>query len=48
VVRIRTGRLEPLGPFDVQLSSLGGRGMERLLDSFREIRGPLLVDAYLR
>jgi hypothetical protein len=48
VVRIRTGRLEPLGPFDVQLSSLGRRSMDRLLDAFRDIRGPLLVDAYLR
>jgi hypothetical protein len=48
VVRIRTGRLEKLGPYDVQLSSVGGRGIDRLLDAFRDIRGPLLVDAYLR
>jgi hypothetical protein len=48
VVRIRTGRLEPLGPFDLQLSSIGRRGLERLVDVLREIRGTLLVDAYLR
>ena len=48
VVRIRTGRLEPLGPHDLQLPSLGRRGVDRLLDALREIRGPLLVDAYLR
>lgn len=48
VVRIRTGKLQPLGPHDVQLSALGARGMDRLLDAFRDIRGPLLVDAYLR
>jgi len=48
VVRIRTGRLEKLGPHDVQLSSVGRRGMDRLLDAFRDIRGPLFVDAYLR
>ena len=48
VVRVRTGKLERLGPHDVQLSSLGARGMDRLLDAFRDIRGPLLVDAYLR
>jgi hypothetical protein len=47
VVRIRTGRLEKLGPHDLQLSSVTKRGMERLLDAFRDIRGPLLVDAYL-
>ncbi len=48
VVRIRTGRLEPLGPHDVQLSSLGRRGLDRIVDALRGIRGPLLVDAYLR
>ncbi len=48
VVRIRTGKLEKLGPHDVQLSSLGGRGLDRLIDAFRDIRGPLFVDAYLR
>lgn len=47
VVRIRTGRLEPLGPYDVQLSTLGRRGVDRLIDAFRDIRGPLFVDAYL-
>jgi Probable Zinc-ribbon domain len=47
VVRIRTGRLEPLGPFDLQLSSVGRRGIERIIDVLRDIRGPLLVDAYL-
>ena len=48
VVRIRTGKLERLGPHDLQLNSLGRKGVDRLLDAFRDIRGPLLVDAYLR
>lgn len=48
VVRIRTGKLEKLGPYDLQLSSLGRRGIDRLIDTLREIRGPLFVDAYLR
>ncbi|MFJ4223427.1 zinc-ribbon domain-containing protein [Microbacterium sp. NPDC089695] len=48
VVRIRTGKLEPLGPHDLQMSSVGTRGVMRLLDAFRGIRGGLLVDAYLR
>lgn len=48
VVRIRTGKLEKLGPYDVQLSSVGRGGIDRLIDAFRDIRGPLFVDAYLR
>jgi hypothetical protein len=48
VVRIRAGKLEKLGPYDVQLSSVGRRGIDRLIDVLRDIRGPLFVDAYLR
>lgn len=48
VVRIRTGALRPIGPHDLQLGSVGRRGVDRLLDQLRAIRGPLLVDAYLR
>jgi hypothetical protein len=48
VVRIRTGKLEKLGPHDVQLTKVGRKGLERLIDAFRDIRGPLFVDAYLR
>lgn len=48
VVRIRTGKLPPIGPYDVQASTMGRRTIDRLLDAFRDIRGALLVDAYLR
>jgi hypothetical protein len=48
VVRIRTGRLEKLGPHDLQMSSLGRRGADRVIDALRDIRGPLMVDAYLQ
>lgn len=48
VVRIRSGKLEKLGPYDLQLSSLGRRGIDQLIDVLRDIRGPLLVDAYQR
>jgi hypothetical protein len=48
VVRIRTGRLEPLGPHDLQLAAWNRKGLERLVDTLRGIRGPLLVDPYLR
>ena len=47
VVRIRTGKLEKLGPHDLQVSSINRRSLERLIDTFRDIRGPLMVDAYL-
>jgi hypothetical protein len=47
VVRIRTGKLQPLGAYDLQLSTVGTRGLDRLIDRLRDIRGPLMVDAYL-
>ena len=47
VVRIRTGGLEPLGPYDVQLGTWSRTGLDRLIDALRDIRGPLLVDPYL-
>ena len=48
VIRVRTGALEPLGPHDLRLSSWNRAAVDRLIDAFRGIRGPLLVDAYLR
>jgi hypothetical protein len=47
VVRLRAGKLEPLGPHDVPLTSWSRRTEMRLIDALRDIRGPLLVDAYL-
>ncbi len=46
VVRLRTGRLEPLGRYDIQLARWNARALDRLIDALREIRGPLMVDAY--
>jgi very-short-patch-repair endonuclease len=48
VVRIRTGKLQKLGAHDLQLSSLNRLAYARILEELRNIRGPLLVDAYLR
>jgi very-short-patch-repair endonuclease len=48
VVRIRTGRLPALGPWDLQVSGVSGRTVDRLVDVLREVRGPLFVDAYAR
>lgn len=46
VVRLRTGKLEKLGPHDLRIGSVGVRTVGLLLDAFRSIRGPLLIDAY--
>jgi len=47
VIRIRTGKLTALGPYDVLASGLSRRTHMQVLDQLREIRGPLFVDAYL-
>ncbi|AZS37499.1 hypothetical protein CVS47_02136 [Microbacterium lemovicicum] len=47
VIRLRTGKLEKLGPYDLQLASWNRASMGKLLDVLREVRGPLFVDAYL-
>jgi hypothetical protein len=48
VVRIRTGRLELLGPWDLQVSGTGRKTVTRLLEVFGEIRGELIVESYRR
>ena len=48
VVRVRTGRLLPIGPHDVVAAGVSSRLYPRILDALREIRGSLFVDAYLR
>ena len=48
VVRIRCGSLPLLGEYDLEAAGVSGRLVDRLLDRLREVRGPFLVDAYLR
>ncbi len=48
VVRIRTGRLEKLGPYDLQVGGTGRKTLAGLLDAFKAIRGDLIVEAYRR
>jgi hypothetical protein len=48
VIRLRAGRLEKLGPYDLQVASPTRHTVDDLLDACRSIRGALLVDAYLR
>jgi very-short-patch-repair endonuclease len=47
VIRIRCGKLLPLGPHDVVASGVTDALVERVLDELRLIRGGLFVDAYL-
>jgi hypothetical protein len=48
VIRIRTGRLAKLGPYDIQCASVTRAVFAQLLDQFRELRGALIVDSYAR
>lgn len=47
VIRIRCGKLQPLGPHDLVASGVNAKLIERILDELRDIRGALFVDAYL-
>ncbi|QHC67985.1 hypothetical protein GSU68_16370 [Rathayibacter sp. VKM Ac-2759] len=48
VVRIRTGRLLPLGPHDVTASGVSAAVVDRVLEELRLIRGDLLVASWTR
>jgi very-short-patch-repair endonuclease len=48
VVRIRVGKLQPLGPHDIVASGVTLKLIDRLLDELRAIRGDLIVDCFLR
>ncbi|CAN5379376.1 hypothetical protein BH09ACT1_BH09ACT1_21880 [soil metagenome] len=47
VVRIRCGKLLPIGPFDIVAAGVSSALIERLIDRLRQIRGELIVNAYL-
>jgi hypothetical protein len=48
VIRIRCGKLQPLGPYDLAASGITGRLMDRLTGALADIRGELIVSAYCR
>jgi len=48
VVRVRCGRLAPLGPYDVVAAGVSARLVGLVLDRLRDIRGELIVAAYSR
>jgi very-short-patch-repair endonuclease len=48
VVRVRCGRLQPIGPYDVVASGVSAAVVVRVLERLSDIRGALIVDAYRR
>lgn len=48
VIRIRCGRLRPLGPFDLVAGGISRRLLERLDERLGQVRGELIVAAYRR
>jgi hypothetical protein len=48
VVRIRCGKLRPLGPYDLTASGVTTRLIDRLATALAEVRGELIVRSYLR
>lgn len=49
VVRVRCGKLQPLGAHDVAASgSISAKLIDRLIDRLRDVRGDLIVNCYLR
>ena len=47
VIRIRTGKLRPIGPYDLRAAGPNAKLVARILERLREIRGDLIVDCYL-
>jgi hypothetical protein len=48
VIRIRTGKLQPIGQYDLVASSVSAKLVDRILDRLGEIRGELIVRSYRR
>jgi hypothetical protein len=48
VVRIRCGKLQPLGPWDIAAPGVSTKTVERVIERLSEIRGDLIVECYRR
>jgi hypothetical protein len=48
VIRIRCGKLQPLGAYDIVAGGVSSKLIDRLLDQLRAIRGDLIVNCYLK
>ncbi|WP_165065576.1 zinc-ribbon domain-containing protein [Marisediminicola senii] len=47
VIRIRCGKLQPIGPWDITASGVSGALVDRVVDRLGDVRGHLFVSAYL-
>lgn len=47
VIRVRCGKLQPIGPHDILASGVSATLIDRVLDELREVRGDLIVNSYL-
>ncbi len=48
VIRVRCGKLRPLGPYDLHAGGVNQQLVARILDQLRVIRGDLIVACYVR
>lgn len=48
VIRVRTGHLPDLGPYDLAAAGVSARLADRLVERLAEVSGSLLVEAYRR
>jgi very-short-patch-repair endonuclease len=48
VVRIRCGKLQPIGPHDLTASGVSDGLIDRTIETLGEVRGRLIVNSYLR
>ena len=48
VVRIRCGKLQPIGPWDISAPGVSTKTVDRVIDRLCEIRGNLIVECYRR
>lgn len=48
VIRIRCGKLQPIGPWDISAPGVSKKTVGRVIDRLCEIRGDLIVECYRR
>jgi very-short-patch-repair endonuclease len=46
VIRVRCGKLQPIGPYDIVASSVTDTVVTTIIERLADIRGQLIVDAY--
>ena len=47
IIRVRCGKLQSIGPYDLCVSGVSAKTVDRILETLCEIRGDLIIQAYL-